>query len=260
VKFYTQALGLGNLAPLDEATLLSNRSAAYLRSPMVSGPSNALKDGQKCCQLRPSWYKGFTRVGDAYYAMKKFVPEAKEAYENALAVCTEGGDKVRELRENVRLCEGANVAAPSSTDPTRPPATSTSSKSSEEREWKFENVEEVREKLATDDNYYANRTARKHFAASVDDADRVSAQRLKEDMLESYRKKAKEKQLDPTEAAFEKYNIRSYAHLDKTSLPEDFSKGTDYIGKAITNEALKGTTGGSWGDDLKGIKMKPKTT
>ena len=245
VKYYTQALGLGAHAPLDEAMLLSNRSAAYLRSPMVSGPSNALKDATRCCELRPSWFKSWTRLGDAYYAMKKILPEAKHAYKKAAEVCTQD-DKVKDILESIRMCDGAAPPPP-------PPPQSKPKTAGEDKEWVFETVEEVRQVLAEDDA----RTARKHFAGNVADADREAAAKYRTDLLESFRKKGK-KPADATEAAFERYNIRNYATLDKAALPEDFSRGTDYVGKAITNEALKGTVGGSWGDEIKGVKMKPK--
>lgn len=47
----------------------SNRSAALLA---LGRHREALADGKKCVELRPTWPKGFARVGAAFSALEHF--------------------------------------------------------------------------------------------------------------------------------------------------------------------------------------------
>ena len=53
----------------DNHVLYSNRSAAYLKGDFKS---KALYDGEKCIALAPSWSKGYSRLGAAQQALKRF--------------------------------------------------------------------------------------------------------------------------------------------------------------------------------------------
>ena len=61
-------------------TVYSNRSAAYMK---LNQPMAALLDGNKCVELDSNWARGFTRKGDACYALKRST-EAYNAYNSAL--------------------------------------------------------------------------------------------------------------------------------------------------------------------------------
>jgi hypothetical protein len=58
----------------------SNRSGAYLK---LNRASEAVKDAQKCIELRPDWPKGYSRLGTALFYQKKYA-EAKKAFEKGL--------------------------------------------------------------------------------------------------------------------------------------------------------------------------------
>ncbi|KAG5487197.1 hypothetical protein CUR178_08210 [Leishmania enriettii] len=68
--------------------LHSNRSAAYLQAAheMPSAEdayARALCDADRAVMLRPSWFKGYARQGDAYFKLRRY-GAAAEAYEMAL--------------------------------------------------------------------------------------------------------------------------------------------------------------------------------
>jgi tetratricopeptide (TPR) repeat protein len=55
----------------DNHVFYSNRSAAYMKSDSIS---KALKDAEKCVELAPEWSKGYSRLGAAQQALKRFQP------------------------------------------------------------------------------------------------------------------------------------------------------------------------------------------
>ncbi|KPI84121.1 hypothetical protein ABL78_6819 [Leptomonas seymouri] len=70
------------------AALYSNRSAAYLQaarqwSSTEEAYGRALCDADRAVALRPSWFKGYTRQGDACFKLHRY-GAAAEAYEMAL--------------------------------------------------------------------------------------------------------------------------------------------------------------------------------
>eukprot|EP00672_Neobodo_designis_P026176 CAMPEP_0174832526 /NCGR_PEP_ID=MMETSP1114-20130205/3719_1 /TAXON_ID=312471 /ORGANISM="Neobodo designis, Strain CCAP 1951/1" /LENGTH=506 /DNA_ID=CAMNT_0016066385 /DNA_START=52 /DNA_END=1572 /DNA_ORIENTATION=- len=82
VRLYTRAIELDP----QHAALYSNRSAAYLLGGKQMGidtRSMALRDADKTIKLKPTWFKGFSRRGDALFKLERY-PEAAEAYESAL--------------------------------------------------------------------------------------------------------------------------------------------------------------------------------
>lgn len=82
IRCYTKAIECDGG---ETAVLRSNRSAAYLKSSMIAGPSLALKDAEKAVELDENWFKAHLRVGDAQLARHK-PEEALHAYERALAL------------------------------------------------------------------------------------------------------------------------------------------------------------------------------
>jgi heat shock protein 1/8 len=75
VDFFTQGL---KLEP-EETSLLSNRSAAYIRlgGKDPSMLDLAVADARECIRLKPEWGKAYTRCGAALSAQKKFEEAVK---------------------------------------------------------------------------------------------------------------------------------------------------------------------------------------
>jgi tetratricopeptide (TPR) repeat protein len=78
IDAYTKAI---ELDPNDHV-FYSNRSAAYLSK---GDAELALKDGEKCVELSPTWPKGHGRKGAALHALRRY-DEATTAYNAGLAV------------------------------------------------------------------------------------------------------------------------------------------------------------------------------
>ena len=66
VEMYTRAIELDP----DNAVYYSNRSAAYLA--MGDARGKALHDANKCIELKPDWWKGYSRKGAAEHALQRF--------------------------------------------------------------------------------------------------------------------------------------------------------------------------------------------
>ena len=92
IAAYTAALALD-----DDATLLSNRSAAHLAAGDAAA---ALADGAACAARRPDWGKAHGRAGAALSALGLFA-EAAAAYERGLAA-EPGAAALAAGREEVR--------------------------------------------------------------------------------------------------------------------------------------------------------------
>ncbi len=65
IKLFTDAIGIDP----DNVVYYSNRSAAYMK---VDSISKALRDGEKCVELKPDWAKGYNRLGVAQQSLKRF--------------------------------------------------------------------------------------------------------------------------------------------------------------------------------------------
>lgn len=86
IDAYTKAIELDS----SNHIFYSNRSAAYLSK---HDAANALKDGESCISLNPSFAKGYSRKGAALHALKNY-DAAIEAYEAGLKVApTDAGLK-----------------------------------------------------------------------------------------------------------------------------------------------------------------------
>ncbi|KAG6970173.1 hypothetical protein JG688_00004987 [Phytophthora aleatoria] len=77
VEMYTRAIELDP----ENAVYYSNRSAAYLA--MGDARGKALKDAERCIELKPDWWKGYSRKGAAEHALQRF-DAARATYNEGL--------------------------------------------------------------------------------------------------------------------------------------------------------------------------------
>ncbi|TDH67457.1 hypothetical protein CCR75_005965 [Bremia lactucae] len=77
VEMYTRAIELDP----ENAVYYSNRSAAYLA--MGDARGKALKDAEKCIDLKPTWWKGYSRKGAAEHALQRY-DAARATYNEGL--------------------------------------------------------------------------------------------------------------------------------------------------------------------------------
>jgi tetratricopeptide (TPR) repeat protein len=77
IDMYTRAIELDP----DNAVYYSNRSAAFLAQGDSRG--KALKDAEKCIELRPEWWKGYSRKGAAEHALQRY-DAARATYNQGL--------------------------------------------------------------------------------------------------------------------------------------------------------------------------------
>mmetsp|Transcript_13785 Transcript_13785/g.20483 ORF Transcript_13785/g.20483 Transcript_13785/m.20483 type:complete len:565 (+) Transcript_13785:81-1775(+) len=104
IAFYSKAIELDG----SNHVYYSNRSAAYLSK---SDAENALKDAEKCIQVKPDWPKGFSRKGAALHKLKRF-EEAANEYENGLKIAPDDAGLKRGLEE-VLKAKTSSSALPS---------------------------------------------------------------------------------------------------------------------------------------------------
>lgn len=76
-EMYSRAIALDP----DNAVYFSNRSAAYLA--MGDARGKALRDAERCIELRPEWWKGYSRKGAAEHALLRF-DAARATYNRGL--------------------------------------------------------------------------------------------------------------------------------------------------------------------------------
>ena len=97
IRLYTKGI---DRDPTNSA-LYSNRSASYLQAAKQMGIDTrtmALRDADKVIELRPDWFKGYSRRGDALFKFERY-SEAAVAYERALALDPENMNLLHSLGE-----------------------------------------------------------------------------------------------------------------------------------------------------------------
>jgi len=93
IRHYSMAV---NMVP-DDGVYYSNRSAAYCGLGQFK---DALKDAQKCAELKPDWPKGYARKGFSYKGLRCF-NLAQESYQQA----RELEDAAQQAKTDVILAE-----------------------------------------------------------------------------------------------------------------------------------------------------------
>lgn len=227
----------------DTAAARSNRSAAYLQSPLFAGPSLALKDAEKAVEMETTWFKAHLRVGDAQRRRGNIV-EADAAYRRALALQPDCEGAKAGLRALADLQVQDDATPTSSLPASDGVSRQKDSRATEDapltqeqqlESWKRETI--VRE----------DRTGMRPRPVSLAEADRQSGVAIKQSLLAKFRAKVEADEtlgntlrerheeevlqgdgVDYREA--EKYR-RVYAH------------STDGIGLGISADAYKEYTG-----------------
>ena len=122
IRMYSKAI---ELDPTN-AALFSNRSAAYLQGNKQMGidtRSMALRDAEKTVELKPEWFKGYSRLGDAMFKMERY-SAAADAYEKALSLDPNNANIMHALGEARNQAGGmpkrtSSWAQPASTESPR---------------------------------------------------------------------------------------------------------------------------------------------
>ncbi|KAH9582200.1 Tetratricopeptide repeat 1 [Trypanosoma melophagium] len=274
IRYYSVAIEKGE----DTAVLRSNRSAAYLKSPMFAGPSLALKDAERAVELDAGWYKAHLRVGDAQFARKKY-EEAKTAYQKALELnssCEVAVESLRLVEREIFLRsldeqekerkkkklqeeqEQEEVEEDEGEMPTRKgipsdwSANSTmsgtnmtaSTKSGNDRPPTLE--EEVQRNIhlwTKDTTTYDDRTAMRAFNARIEEADRQTGVAYKNALLSKFRGKLDQQDtLRRTVAERHEQQMRVGEGIDYRNADNYrtmYMKGTDGVGMGISTDAYK---------------------
>lgn len=88
-----------------EHTAYSNRAAAYLK---LGAYNDALKDAEKCIELKPDFVKGYARKGNAYFWTKQY-NRALQAFEDGLKIDPANADcKDGRMRTMMKIQEMAS--------------------------------------------------------------------------------------------------------------------------------------------------------
>ncbi len=95
IEEYTHAIESENDDIPLLATLYSNRSATYLK---LGQAQKAIDDAKSCTQIRPTWVKGYSRLGAAYFRLGKRT-EATRAYEKAIELDPQNAELQRSLAQ-----------------------------------------------------------------------------------------------------------------------------------------------------------------
>lgn len=250
IRCYTRALESGE----ETAVLRSNRSAAYLKSPMLAGPSLALKDAERAVELDATWYKAHLRVGDAQLARKKY-EEAKRAYQRALELnsrCEAATESLRVVEREIFLLSldklptatagGVSDRSATSTFDGATATVLTESTTHEPRTAEEEiarNIQEWSEEAIFD----GNRTAMRAFNARLDEADRETGVAYKKALMTRFRGKLEtdaslrhgiEERRDQEMRLGESVDYRN-ADSHRAML----MKGTNGVGLGISTDAYK---------------------
>nr|CCA25587.1 Heat shock protein 40 like protein putative [Albugo laibachii Nc14] len=94
IESYTNAIDLNP----DNAIYYSNRSAAFLS--LGDARSKALRDAEKCIELHPKWWKGYSRKGAAEHALGRF-DDARATYLKGLQFDPENASGLAKAAEEV---------------------------------------------------------------------------------------------------------------------------------------------------------------
>lgn len=268
VRCYTRLL---ELPGGDTAQVRSNRSAAYLQSPMLAGASLALKDAEAAVRMEPQWFKGHVRVGDAQ-RKRGHVAEAEAAYRQALAlqpVCAAAQAGLRAVhadggelsgaaatfpRARPATCAPAGAASPrcgAGARMSEPSAASASAaaapRTPQEEQARHLTPEELVQSWKADISTREDRTGCRPMRGSLSEADRRQGATVKEALLARFRTKVEtnegfgETLRERREARMRCGDGVNYREAD--ALRHTYSHATNGIGLGISSDAYKAHIG-----------------
>ncbi|KAI1710027.1 sel1 repeat domain-containing protein [Ditylenchus destructor] len=96
VDVYSKILEFSGVSPENQATIYSNRSAAYLLLDTETSRAMALRDAKFAVKLWPCWWRGYYRLGRAYFESQKW-EKANSALNKAFALNPTSKDVKDEL-------------------------------------------------------------------------------------------------------------------------------------------------------------------
>lgn len=247
IRYYTKCV---EMEP-ENHVHYSNRSAAYVNSILLSGPSLAFRDACKCVEINPTWFKGHLRKADALFAQDK-LDEAIKAYDHVLTLnkdCSIALDSRNECLkrqlisgkelppEHAPYSQGTHGQSYKNAEPVqRPP-----DNPPEER------TDELIRTWTQDTNLDDNKTASRRYKASVAEADRDAGRQAKEAMMNRFKKRletdtqlsaAVRESLEKEKLAGDGYDYRK-ASQQRT---KTYANGTDEVGAAISADCYKSYT------------------
>ena len=277
IRHYSKAI---EMEP-DNYVHYSNRSAAYVNSVLVSGPSLALRDAGRCVELNPSWFKGHLRRADALFAQDK-LEEALVAYDKVISLNPDCSIAVNSRSECLRrqLMSGEGGPASSSaaggssarggvgsgaSDSFRRPSTRQRGGfegGAEERIRRpneghptEERTDELIKTWSKDTELSDSKTATRRYGASVAEADRDAGRAAKEAFMSRYKKRVAggseeafaatvHDSLEREKLAGAGFDYRRAAQ----NRQKKYANGTDEVGAAISADCYKSYTykGSAW--------------
>eukprot|EP00744_Colponema_vietnamica_P008685 GILI01012383.1.p1 GENE.GILI01012383.1~~GILI01012383.1.p1 ORF type:complete len:320 (-),score=45.72 GILI01012383.1:110-1069(-) len=236
----------------------SNRSAAYVNSILLSGPSLAYRDACKCVELNPSWFKGHLRKADALFAQDK-LEEAIQSYSQVLALNKECAIAMDSRNECLKRQLMSGKESPPEQAPYAQGTHGQSYKNAEPAQKPAENPTEERtdELIRTwtqDTELNDNKTASKKYKGNLAEADREAGRQAKEAFMNRYKVKLdSDTQLSATvKASMEKEKLSGdgfdYRSSQQGQRTKTYANGTDEVGAAISADCYKSYTykGSAW--------------
>ncbi|KAG5464774.1 hypothetical protein LSCM4_00215 [Leishmania orientalis] len=247
----------------DTAQTRSNRSAAYLQSPMLAGPSLALKDAEKAVELEPQWFKAHLRVGDAH-RKRGYFAEADAAYRKALALhpeCAAAHAGLRALHAESDSLPAASATYPrglqeharyhdtSRSERTLSPKTAAHAVAAAPAEEKQPLLmqEQLVRRWKAEISTREDRTGCRPRQASLSQADREQGAAIKQVLLARFR--AKLESSDELSATLRERREESMLrgegvnYRDADKLRNTYSHATNAIGLGISSDSYKEYTG-----------------
>jgi tetratricopeptide (TPR) repeat protein len=94
--------------------LYSNRSAAYIK---LNRFDESLKDANKCVELDSQWAKGYTRKGDALYALKRYT-DSYNAYNAGLRIAPNDASLLEKAEISMRAIRNESSSRTDNTSST----------------------------------------------------------------------------------------------------------------------------------------------
>lgn len=224
VRLYSRAIEMDPRS----AALYSNRSACYLQASKQMGIDTrtmALRDADKVIEIRPDWFKGYSRRGDALFKLERF-SEAAIAYERGLALDPNNTNLMHSLGEARNAAGGMGQRSQVNSWSTKAAAPeslrSASGKSAREllEEMKTSMRREASECIAIGDDY-REQELRKYRDRSTSSLDNYTSNQNSSNINSSSRRAGNPNA--SSSFAEEPEYARANSRLDRSQIPQEYS-------------------------------------